>query len=346
MKELSGIATGIGSLPFEGPHAARDAVQAVLTHFPQLPFWPQLPKLGPREGMLMQFIEGLPCLKAKDKDVIIDNSSRDNELESFYEKLLADDPEPFAISREYAAGFYEFMEHIKTHGSGQALYLKGHITGPFTFAAGTVDEHGKALLHDEVLMQALIKGLAMKARWQVRHFRSLGCRAVIFIDEPYLAAFGSAYTPLTKEAVVEGLTDLVASFKEEGVLVGVHCCGNTDWSLFTDTPGIDIINFDAYGFADKVALYAPSFAPFLESGGYLCWGVVPTQEIETEPSAKSLAERVRRGMDAFAAKGIARALLTNNLLVSPSCGLGSLKTSQAALVLERVGQVCAELSRK
>ncbi|MFH1129037.1 MAG: methionine synthase, partial [Candidatus Omnitrophota bacterium] len=57
---LRGLATGIGSLPYEDP---AKAVDLVLKYLPQIPFWPQLPKLGGCEGMVAQFAQNLPCLK-------------------------------------------------------------------------------------------------------------------------------------------------------------------------------------------------------------------------------------------------------------------------------------------
>ena len=46
----------------------------------------------------------------------------------------------------------------------------------------------------------------------------------------------------------------VAAIHQEGALAGLHCCGNTDWSLVLAT-GVDVINFDAWEFAQGLSVY-------------------------------------------------------------------------------------------
>ena len=53
-------ATGIGSLPHTD---ARAAVEAVFAFSPDLPYWPQLPKVSSKEGMNEQALAGLPGLR-------------------------------------------------------------------------------------------------------------------------------------------------------------------------------------------------------------------------------------------------------------------------------------------
>ena len=53
------LATAIGSLPHTDPAAACDVI---LNSIPEIPFWPQLPHADFREGMEIQYCEGLPGL--------------------------------------------------------------------------------------------------------------------------------------------------------------------------------------------------------------------------------------------------------------------------------------------
>ena len=65
MVNIKGLATGIGSLP----HTDSDkALDLIFKYTPQVPFWPQLPKRDKREGMVIQYSQGLPCLRLKNKD--------------------------------------------------------------------------------------------------------------------------------------------------------------------------------------------------------------------------------------------------------------------------------------
>ncbi len=339
-KNIKGLATGIGSLPFKEPE---QALELIFKYIPRAPFWPQLPKRGIREGMVEQYSEGLPGLKMTDDGLIFDRKSAENGLENFYERVISQDIASFRISREYSAGFYAFVEALEKKRASNAEFLKCQVTGPFTFSASIKDEAGTAVLHDEILMQAMVKGLAMKAQWQIDILRKFGKPLILFIDEPFLGAFGSAYTALTRETAVSVLTEFTDALKAEDVSIGVHCCGNTDWSILTDTPGIDIINFDAFGYLDKFTLYADSIGSFLKRGGALCWGIVPTQDLQEGITAESLLNVINSGLDALAKKGLDRGLVSDRLLLSPSCGLGTLQPSTADLIFGKLNILSSRL---
>lgn len=336
MNDLSGFATGIGSVPFKD---ADQAVDLILKHVPNIPFWPQLAKRDLREGMVAQYSENLPCLKVTDDGVFFDPRDTDSQLETFYEKIITQDVEHFMISEQCAQGLYAFREKLGRISLDGIAAVKCHVTGPYTFAGSLNNDKGVSLVYDDIMLQAIVKGLVMKALWQIRLFKQFGKPIVIFFDEPYLGVFGSAYTPLDRTAVVNTLSEFTQGIKEDGVSVGVHCCGNTDWSIFTDVPSIDIINFDAFGFVDKVALYAGDLQKFLARGGKLCWGVVPTQNIPPALTVQMLLDRLDAGMELMAKRGVDRGLLRSNLLISPSCGLGTLDETMGRRILEALGQL-------
>jgi len=326
------------------PHKdAGRAAEFILKNLPEIPFWPQLPKRDIREGMVAQFSENLPCLRVAGDGIFWDNRDCEKELEVFYNRIISGESIYFKITREFAAGFYSFYERFRKADRSRVKAVKCQITGPFSFAASINNKEGVALLHDEVFMQAVLKGLAMKAQWQIEVLREFKKKIILFIDEPYLAVFGSAFSPLSREKVVSTLSELAGPLKAEDVLIGVHCCGNTDWSIFTDVPAVDIISFDAYGFQEKILLYAADLAKFFGRGGFLCWGIVPTQDFSPKLTAQELAHKVKSGIQELARKGVDPKAAENNLLVSPSCGLGSLDEAQAVKIFGLLSEVSALL---
>ena len=339
---LKGLATGIGSLPHKEPEAALDLI---FKYLPNIPFWPQLPKRDIREGMVAQFSEGFPFLKMAREGLFFDANYQEKDLEYFYERIINEDVDYFQISPDFALGLRKFYQRLEESDIKEVEAVKCHITGPFTFAASIKDEEGRALLHNAVFIQAILKGLIMKALWQIKIFNKFGKKIIVFIDEPYLGCFGSAYTPINREDVVKGLEELTGKIKSGNVLTGVHCCGNTDWSIFTDINTIDVINFDAYGFLDKLALYAGNLKNFLERGGILCWGIVPTQEPLDKESADLLIKRINDGIGVLTRKGLDRNLLLDRLLLSPACGLGTLGIKESEQIFRLLSEISSSLRK-
>jgi len=336
---FGGLATGIGSLPYL---EVEPALELVLKRLPHMPFWPQLPKKGVREGMLAQFSENLPCLRLAKEGLVFDPENKDLLLELFYEHLIREDLDYFEISPEYACGLYGFYERLKKIDRDGIRFIKCQVTGPFSFAAGIKDEKGISLLHEPVIFQAIVKGLTMKALWQINLFKEFGKKTVVFIDEPYLACFGSGFTPVTREQVVSALKELAHSIRQEDALVGVHCCGNTDWSIFTEIADIDIINFDAFSFLERFVLYAGELKKFLRQGGAICWGIVPTQEFNPDIHKPHLIkERLDKGFKSLSDKGLDPELIRKSSLISPSCGLGLVDKD----ISERIFETLNEVSR-
>lgn len=340
-QEYRFLATGIGSVPFLD---VESTCRTILDRFPAAPFWPQFPNRTFLEGMIVQFSEGLPLLEPDD-GVGLRVSKRDRaaELTRFYEHFLAEDLEYFAISRDYARGLHTMIDLLRQ--GAKDGYVKGHTVGPVTFCTSVRDGEGRALIHDPESLEALTKGLAIKALWQVRQLSSLGRRPILFVDEPSLSGFGSAFSPIDREEVVRLLREFMAYLRERcPVTIGVHCCGNTDWSMIADS-GPDIINFDAFTYLDTFLLYRREISRFLAGGGSIAWGVVPTGEHAGSGSAEALLQRVREGLNRLSGDEREREGLRRSSLLTPACGMGSMSEDEAAgalHLLEEVSRRCAE----
>ena len=332
-------ATGIGSFPHR---EETEAFPLILENFPHIPFWPQLPKRSFLEGMVVQYSEGFPALEwdLREQKVWIDTSPGfDKAVERFYQWIEEGNLEPFRITEDFAKGLR--IVEVLASGTHQKRidYIKGQITGPITFGLSLTDQEQKSIFYDPTFRDILVKHLSAKARWMERKFNDLlpGAKTIIFFDESFLSAFGSAFSSLNREGVISSLNECFSSVKG---LKGVHCCGNTDWSLLLET-NLDILSFDAYGYLETVSLYPEALKIFLERGGILAWGIVPTSEEILKETSESLVSRFRKGEEVFLKKGIDPILLRRAIL-TPSCGTASLPVPLA----ERACRLTAELSER
>ena len=331
--------TGIGSFPHR---TEKEVYPLILENFPDIPFWPQFPRRSFLEGMVLQFSQGFPNLKwdEKKQTVWVDTTQGfDQEVDRFYGWLEERTLEPFQIKEDFAKGI-GFLEALaSTDYPKKIRYIKGQVTGPVTFGLGLVDEEQRPIFYEPTLREILIKHLSSKAQWMEKRFNDLlpGVKTMIFFDEPSLSSFGSAFSGLNREEVIVSLNEC---FDAVCGLTGVHCCGNTDWSLLLSTD-LDILSFDAYGYLETLALYPKELRKFLEKGGLLAWGIVPTSEEIEHVDSKNLVERFKVGVSGLSKKGIDPALL-KRAIITPSCGTASLSIPLA----ERVCQVTAEVSKR
>ena len=343
------VATAIGSMPFEDPDYA---VQVSLARLSEAPIWPQLPRLGMNEQMEIQYSEGMPsAILDYDKHrMYFDTASDSSEaFAAFYESYMAAmDPDDgngdcssMAISPEFSKGIYALETALRKR-TGKLPFVKVQTTGPCSFALTIVDEKKRAIYYNEEFRDVIVKGLAMKCRWQIQKFRPFAENVICFIDEPILSAFGSStYVSVNREDVVAMLSEVIDAVHSDGALAGIHCCGNTEWSILVDA-GVDIVNFDAFGYGDTIAMYADSVKKHLEKGGMLAWGVVPTSKAIREQTVETLEAQLEKVMDGLAAKGIDKRLIVEQALITPSCGTGSLEVADA----ERVFALESELSKR
>jgi len=326
------------------PHTdAADICQHIAISL-DIPVWPQLSKLNFRENMYTQFTSVLPALVLdEEKQKISFDTSQDitTALETFYTPYLEDDLDYFGLPRDFADGFYTILEKLgETSGASEEAkgWVKGQVTGPISMGLTVTDQDLRASLYNELLADALVKNAAMNARWQILQLKSVRPNVIIFVDEPYMASFGSAYISLGRQQVVSILDEVFTAIHAEGALAGVHCCANTDWSVLLETQ-IDILNLDAYGYIENLALYPVELRQFLNHGGVIAWGIVPNTEEINSVTPQGLADKLRAGMKLICDKAAARGVTINpqefntRSLVTPACGLGPTTVGVADKVL-------------
>jgi len=348
MPEFNFLTTHVGSVPHTDAHELNVRLLSML----DIPCWLQLPRRDFRENIYTQYAPTLPgavVLEDKEK-AIIDTNAPDFEaqLECFYQSVLDDDVEAFALHPDYARGFYELRN---TLSENPVNTIKGQVMGPISFGLTVTDRNGRACLYNEVYADVLVKHMTFNARWQVEQLgkvsepRSRDRQVILFVDEPYMASFGSAYVSLEKEQVIAWLDEVYEALHAAGAITGTHCCGNSDWGVLLNTK-VDILNLDAYDFIENLALYPVELREFLDRGGAICWGMIPNNNHVFHETPRLLADKLREGIRLICEKAAKRGVtihpyeFASRSLLAPACGLGSATVE----IAERVFEVLVETS--
>jgi len=341
-------ATGIGSLPFID---VAEAVNLVLETFPEIPHWPQLPKRGRMEHFVYQNLTPLVelgLLKVTPEKSWFDPGLPEftDQITDFYSRYLALEEgdqealEFFRLPREAAPGFYGLVEAVA--GQGQKIkYLKGQIAGPLSVGLNLTDAAQRPAYYDPQLRDLVVKTLASQASWQVKHLSAVKSPALVFVDDPAVYSLGvSTYISLERRQIISDLQEIVDAIHLAGGLAGAHSCAGVDWSLFFES-GFDIVAFDAYAFFPSLLGYIDQIRGFLEQGRVLAWGIVPTSYKVMEETTQSLTALLKEQTGLLQSKGISAELLHRQMLLTPSCGTGTLSLEEA----RRAYHLTAALSR-
>jgi hypothetical protein len=253
----------------------------------------------------------------------------------------------FALHPNYAQGFYLLRDALMQNPT---RYAKGQIMGPISFGLTVTDQDGRACLYNETYVDVLIKHMTFNARWQVEQLGKVSAQVILFVDEPYMASFGSAYVSLGKEQVIAWLDEIYEALHAAGAITGTHCCGNTDWGVLLNTK-VDILNLDAYDFIENLALYPVELREFLDRGGAVCWGLIPNNERIFDETPQTLAEKLRNGIGLICQKAANRGVsirpdeFATHSLLAPACGLGPATVEIAERtfdILAQTGEILAK----
>ena len=327
----------IGSMPHTDP---AKACALVARHLKDIPVWPQLPKRSFLENMYVQYSQGFPGVVLEGEKIYIDRTQDlTASLEKLYTAYLENDFAKYPLGQDYAAGLYAFL--ALPNLSPRAV--KGQVTGPVSWGLTITDKDKKPILYDDVLGDAVAKLLRLKAGWQERALKKLSRNTIIFLDEPYMTSFGSAFISLSRERVISLLEEVFGGISG---LKGIHCCGNTDWSVLLAT-SVNILNFDAYNFAESLSLYPKEVKRFLDRDGAIAWGIVPNQtETLGKETVASLKDRLEEAMSPFTRHGIPFKQLVEQGLLTPCCSLATLTEEGAGQALDMLTGLSAAIRKR
>ncbi len=331
--------------PSSWPHKETGHVfDLVLGHQPavlSLATFPKLMHLGAGREY-----EGMPCLVVdrERKKVYFDTSDPgrvEAGLTAFYEHYMADDVEHFAITEGASPGLYELLDRLRDYDwSGRSIMLT--LNGPISFGMRTTDEQDKPIFYNEAFRDVVVKTLIMKARWLYAQTTQAapGSSVMLRFTEPLLSLYGTSFASLPRQDVMDCLNPCLKAIPGVGA---VHCCANIDWPLLMDTE-VDVIDFDAFEFADKLCLYPKELQDYLDRGGMLAWGLVPSNNDKISgETVESLLARFDRGLAAWEAHGLRREQVLASSYIISSCSLATMTEELAERAFNYTHEVSARL---
>ena len=292
------------------PHTNVDqALNAALSL--DIPFWPQLPNYNYYEDMYVQAAEHFP-------GIILDMENRtlrfsvDKFIDEFEDTMAHfNDPEFFDVSTTYSAVYHRFLELDLSNRAA----IRGQLEGPVSFGFNILDQDDRPILFDDTVRPFMFELMAMRINIQLKKLKQKNANAFMFIDEPGMQFVFSALSGYGEQKAKQDL-DLFFSMIESPK--GIHLCGNPDWDFLLGLD-IDILSLDIYSNADIFTACTNSIKKFLDKGGILVWGIVPTGfETFEKENLDLLAFKMKHIWKALDRKGIPLDQILEHSMISPA----------------------------
>jgi hypothetical protein len=292
------------------PH--RDVEQALSAAlYLDIPFWPQLPHVSYYEDMYVQASEHFPgiLLDLENRTLRFSHEKFGLELEETLSHF--EEPDYFDISPEFSAVYHRFLELELSDRPA----IRGQIEGPISFGFNVQDEAGRPIIFDDTVRPFLLEFMAKRVNAQLTRLKEKNTNAFMFVDEPGLQFLFSAMAGYGDQA---GRTDMEYFFSMIERPRGVHLCGNPDWDFLLGLD-LDILSLDVYTNGEVFSAYHKSIQKFLDRGGVLSWGIVPTNfEPFEQEHLESLEKRLVGLWSFLEKKGLDRQFLFSRSLLSPA----------------------------
>ena len=318
-----GAVVGCGSLPHRDPAAA---AAFAIAEF-DVATIPTLPRLSTGESMLGQAIAGMAGLDL-DTDGMVEVADRNAT------GVATDDVAAAALlDSDGFAGFRAFLDlagKIRFDGSAVKWQFVGPVTLGVAFERAGLDADVAFDLAGASVRASLIElSAAVTAALP-------NSPQMVILDEPWLTELMSPGFPIPPDEAIDRMSGAMAALPNS-TLTGIHCCGPCDVAtLLASGPGVVSLPVSA-----DLLDYAGYITRFIDDGGIVAWGAVPTEgPIPSRPDRpwRELSDLwcglVQRGCDPVQ--------LRRRSLVSPQCGLASHSVS----VARGIARLSADVGRR
>ncbi len=298
--------TAMGILPHDEVEPALKLALSL-----DIPFWPQLPHFSYYEDMYVQAAEHFPGIV-----LLPEKNSLRFDTAKFYEELDTlwanwDDLSYFDVSGQYSAVYERFLS-LDLSGY---IAIRGQMEGPISFGLKVLDEHDRPIIFNDEVRPLMMDFMARRVQAQLTRLKAKHPRAFMFVDEPGLQFIFSSVSGYTD---IQAKEDLDRFFAQIDRPRGIHLCGNPEWEFLLNRD-LDILSMDAFTNGEILKAYGKPLKKFLERGGVLSWGIIPTwYDAFGETNVEQLTEYLEGLWDILAGEGIDRGQLLAQSLLSPA----------------------------
>ena len=187
----------------------------------------------------------------------------------------------------------------------------------------------------------MLEFMSKRINVQLERLKQMNPNAFMFVDEPGLQFLFSALSGYDSTKAKSDMEDFFAMIQRPR---GIHLCGNPDWDFLLGLD-LDILSLDVYQNGEIFSSYSESIKRFLDRGGVIAWGIVPTnfEPFEAE-TINTLGERLEEIWNSLANKGIDREFLISRSLISPATCC--LVNPDGEKTVEKAFKVVTELSQR
>lgn len=233
-----------------------------------IPFWPQLPNVSYYEDMYAQASEHFPGISVdnENKKLCFDSGKFEEQLGEYSEKMT--DPGAFSLSKRYSAVYHRFLDNNLSH----YIAIRGQFIGPVSYGFKVTDENNKPIIYNDQVRALLFDFIQRKVNAQYHELQKKNQNAFVWLDEPGLGWVFSGLSGYHDALAKQEYHDLLSGIVGPGAL---HLCANVNLPYLLGL-GINLLSFDAYQMQLMPKGYVSAVAKFLESGGIISWGIVPT----------------------------------------------------------------------
>ncbi|MBU1194106.1 MAG: hypothetical protein KKE62_07295 [Proteobacteria bacterium] len=318
------------------PHTDIDqAMEAALSL--DIPFWPQLPNYSYYEDMYVQAAEHFPGI-VLDMDKKTLRFSMDKFIAEFEETLSRfDDPQYFDVSPTYSAVYHRFLDLDLSDRPA----IRGQLEGPVSFGFNVLDQDDRPILFDDSVRPFMFEFMAKRINIQLKTLKQKNPNAFMFIDEPGMQFIFSALSGYSDQKAKQDLDEFFSMIESPK---GIHLCGNPDWDFLLNLD-MDVLSLDIHSNAQIFGLSTNSIKKFLDKGGILVWGIVPSGfETFAKENLDLLAFRLETIWKALDKKGIPMDQILEQGLISPATCC--LVNADGHRTVEKAFQMTTALSEK